>query len=371
MTIENEGATAEVENDVVADKPVSMEDTIRDTLHALNDRGNAPEVPDSTIPEEPEEKAARLRDEKGKFAAKAAEPEVPAIEDPAALVPEVPVNQAPNTWKKEAAAVWSKLPPEARAEVERREADFHRGIEQYKTKAQFGETIERTLAPHIQTFQSLNVAPERAIADLLDGDRKLRYGQPHEKAAFMAQLARHYGVDLSAAQEVHDTPVDPNLTALQQQVQQLTSFIQTQQSSVQQQAEQSLNSEISAFAADPNHSHFETVKPHMIALLQAGQAKDLSDAYEQAVYANPTTRAAMLQQQMAAQREEAAKKAQAAREAASINTKPRQAPPIHARFRAHRFYGRHHQSDPAQIARRLNLIKEHHYGISRPRLRCR
>jgi hypothetical protein len=333
MTIENEGATAEVEKEVVADTPVSMEDTIRDTLHSISERGNAPEVPDGVIPEEPEAKAERLRDQKGKFAAKpavAVEPvatEAPAVEAPVAE-PEAPVSQAPNTWKKEAAAVWNKLPPEARAEIERREADFHRGIEQYKSAAQFGQALEKVLTPHAETFQRLGIGADKAIADLLDGDRKLRYGQPHEKAAFLAQLARHYGVDMAAAQEVHSTPVDPHLSALQQQVQQLQTFIQTQQSTVQQQAEASLHSEIAAFAADPNHSHFETVRPHMIALLQAGQAKDLSDAYEQAVYANPTTRAAMLQQQLAAQREEAAKKAQAAREAASVNTKPRPSMPV-------------------------------------------
>jgi hypothetical protein len=334
MTIENEGATAEVENDVVVDKPVSMEDTIRETLHGIAERGNAPEVPDSVVPEEPEAKAERLRDQKGKFAAKpavAADPEAvapsPAEEVPVAE-PEVPVSQAPNTWKKEAAAVWNKLPPEARAEVERREADFHRGIEQYKSAAQFAQTMERAIAPHMQTLQTLGISPDRAVAELMQADHTLRYGQPHEKQAYFAQLAKTYGIDLGAVQQMQETPVDPHLSALQQQVQQLQSYIQTQQSTVQQQAAESLNSEIAAFAADPNHSHFETVKPHMIALLQAGQAKDLSDAYEQAVYANPTTRAAMLQQQLAAQREEAAKKAQAAREAASVNTKPRPSMPV-------------------------------------------
>lgn len=326
MTIENEGATAEVENDVVAEQPVSMEDTIRDTLHAMNDRGSVPEVPDGTIPEEPEEKAARLRDEKGKFAAKTQE-DAPAAEV-ALDEAQVPVSQAPNTWKKEAAAVWDKLPPEARAEVERREADFHRGIEQYKSAAQFGQAMEKVLTPHAETFRHMGIGADKAISELLDGDRKLRYGQPEEKAAFLAQLARHYGVDMAAAQEVHNTPIDPHYNALQQQVQQLTSFIQNQQSTVQQQAEASLHSEISAFAADPTHSHFETVRPHMIALLQAGQAKDLSDAYEQAVYANPTTRAAMLQQQMAAQMKEKAEKAEKARIAASTNVKARPSMPV-------------------------------------------
>lgn len=66
----------------------------------------------------------------------------------------------------------------------------------------------------------------------------------------------------------------------------------------------------------------------MAALLQAGQATTLEDAYEQAVYANPTTRAAMLQQQLQAARDEAAKKAQAARETASINVPRRPSMPV-------------------------------------------
>ena len=54
--------------------------------------------------------------------------------------------------------------------------------------------------------------------------------------------------------------------------------------------------------------HFEAVREDMAALLQAGRAKDLKDAYDMAVYANPQTRQALLEQQ----RQEALKQAQSA-----------------------------------------------------------
>ena len=329
MTIENEGATAEVTNDqvVVDEQPKSMDDTIRETLHSLSERGNVPEVPDNVIPEEPEAKAQRLRDEAGKFAAKPAEGEQPVAEAP---VEPVAVSQAPNTWKKEAAAAWEKMPPEARAEVERREADFHRGIEQYRGAASFGQAMERAITPYADTIKNLGLTADQAIGELMAADHKLRFGQPAEKIAYFAQLAQVYGIDLGAAtQHLQEQPqVDPTVQALQQQMQTLVNKFKTQESSVQQQAQESLNSEILTFAADPNHSHFETVKPHMIALLQAGQAKDLSDAYEQAIYANPTTRAAMLQQQLTAQMKEKAEKAEKARIAASTNVKARPSMPV-------------------------------------------
>ncbi len=158
-------------------------------------------------------------------------------------------------------------------------------------------------------------------------DHKLRHGSAQEKSAYFAQLAHNYGVDIGQATQAH-ADFNPQQFALQQQNQQLQAQIQNFQTTQQQQAAESLNSDIAAFAADPSHSHFETVKPQMAALLQAGQAKDLADAYEQAIYANPTTRAAVLQQQATAQREDAAKKAQAAKQAASVNAPRRQAMPV-------------------------------------------
>jgi hypothetical protein len=335
MALEDQGATPDVElqNE---DAPKSMDDTIRETLRSLQspDESTAA-APENGVAagavEEPEAAAARIRDASGKFAPKPAV-EADSAAQNAATEPADPAAQAdaisppPNTWKKEVAAKWAALPPEVRAEVERREQDMHRGIEQYKAQAAFAQTIERAMAPYQQTLQQLGVSPDRAIGELMAADHKLRHGSPEEKTAYFAQLAHNYGIDLAGAAQ-HMANVDPNVFALQNRAQQLQAQLQQYQQTAQQQAEAQLNSEIAAFAADPSHSHFEAVRGHMSALLQAGQAKDLADAYEQAVYANPTTRAAVLQQQAAAQREEAAKKAQAARAAASVNVPRRPAMP--------------------------------------------
>jgi hypothetical protein len=69
MAIENEGATAVVEEQTVpavevAPQEKSMDDTIRETMQSLKERGA--DIPAET-PEAPEEKAQRIRDEQGKF----------------------------------------------------------------------------------------------------------------------------------------------------------------------------------------------------------------------------------------------------------------------------------------------------------------
>ena len=320
--LENEGVTADVQNENVDiekenEAPISMDDTIRNTLHALQEKGIEPDK-ESDVPEAPEEKAQRIRDEKGKFAAKEAVEPAPDVV--------VETRAAPNTWRKEVADKWATLPPEVQAEVERREADFHKGIEQYKTAANYAQVMDKAIAPFASTLQSLNITPDKAVSELMAADHRLRYGSPQEKSAYFAQLAQSYGIDLTTIPE--QPYIDPNVSAMHQRLQQLEGQIQQQTLMGQQQEEATLNSEIAAFRADPNHSHFESVKGHMSALLQAGQAKNLEDAYEQAVYANPTTRVAMIAQQQAALKLEATQKAQAAKDVASANIRRRPSMPV-------------------------------------------
>lgn len=339
MALENEGATPEV--DTVIDQttdvqtpeaPVSIDETIRNTLAEIRGRGEAGEVGRPATPDTPEDKAQRIRDAQGKFSKDAApvatDPANPAATIAATTAAANPLDVAPNTWKKEVAATWATLPPEVRAEVSRREADFHKGIEGYKQAAGFGQAMERAITPYAQTIQSLGLTADKAVGDLMAADHRLRYGSAQEKTAFMAELCQRYGVDMAAMQQVEHTPIDPVVAQLQQQVQRLSGYIENQTQQGQQQELASLNSEIANFSADPKHSHFESVKGHMAALLQAGQATSLADAYEQAIYANPTTRALVLAQQQADQRAEAAKKATAAKTAASVNTRGRPSMPV-------------------------------------------
>ena len=92
--LENEGATPEVPNEVEQAEPVekSMDDTIRETLRGLREKGVEPEAEAKPV-ESDEEKAQRLRDEQGRF--KAAEQAPEAAPEAAPEVPETPASPAP------------------------------------------------------------------------------------------------------------------------------------------------------------------------------------------------------------------------------------------------------------------------------------
>ena len=253
------------------------------------------EVAPAESPLDDVEKAANIdkaRDDK--FKAKA---ETVVEENQPVITPAVET-AAPSAWKKEAQAEWIKLPAVVKDEFAKRESDFHKGIEQYKSRAQFAESLERTFAPHMATINSLGSTPEGAVKELLGIDHLLRYGSETQKAEQFVKIFNQFkpNLDLINQYMQGDTPaIDP----VQQRLNQLEQTIAQQNQMAIQQEDATLNSEIARFAADPKHKHFESINPHIAALLQAGQAKDLEDAYDQAVYANPSTRALMIAEQQA------------------------------------------------------------------------
>lgn len=225
-------------------------------------------------------------------------------------------------WKKAALADWDKLPASARAEIERRENDFHKGIEQYKTGAAQAQEFERAVAPYMATIQSLGATPMQAVSELMKTDHLLRYSQPQQKVGMLLQIANSYGVDLQtlangiqqlAGEQVwqQQNPADPRLQALQTQVANLTNQLNTTRQQAQNVEHSAIDSEIAAFAADPDHEHFGILQQDMAVLLQAGRAKDLEEAYEMAMRQNPQTYQIWLAQQQ--QEWDAQRKAQVAK----------------------------------------------------------
>ncbi len=305
----------------------SMDDTIRDTLREIKTRDPeaAAVVSEKTEPAEitetPEAKADRLRDPAGKFAAKSAET-VATVQQAEPVA--VPLELQKLGLSKEEAAAWATTPKAVQDAFLRRTGELVEGgraeTEKYKTKAQFADAIQSVIAPHMPTIQALGVSPEVAIGELLKADQVLRHGSPEQKQAKFMQLLADYGVQL---QGIEQPQIDPRLTAMQQELRQVTGKLQQFETQGERTRQQELNSQIDAFKADPSHKHFDTVRGYMGALIQAGHAPDLQSAYEQAVWANPVTRAEALAIQQEAARTEADQKAKLAREAASANTRNR------------------------------------------------
>jgi hypothetical protein len=295
-------------------------DDLRSSLEsAFEAAETTPEVVEESTPE-------RVRDESGRFASKqepveeAAEPVAEEAKEtpPEAETPPAPVKRPPSSWKKETQAEWEKLPDHVQDDVLRREADFHRGIEQYKSHAQRAQAYDNAIAPYQQTLQQMGVAPEVAIGELFRADHLLRHSAPHEKAAYFAKLAQDYGVQLGDIQA--PPAVDPQYQALLNEVRSLKQT-EAQREQQRQQAEQAqLNSTIASFAE--GKEHFDAVRNEMSALLEKGIAPDLESAYDMAIWARPDLRSGLLQQQTRAAEEKARAEAQRLRaKTASVSVK--------------------------------------------------
>lgn len=318
----------------------------------------APAAEPAGDPAQPAEPAAeapsgdRPRDASGRFVPKSEEPAktdaqpepVPSPEaaKPAEGQPQaqpLAVDLPPSTWTAAAKAEYAKLPEVIRGEIKKREADFQKGITQYKTAAEFGSRMDNVIRPYIQTIQQAGGQPDQVVKNLLHTAYTLRTGTPQQKQQLLLQVAQEYGIPLGQPQAPEaGTGIDQTAIAqtvqqlLQPHLQQFQQF-QGQFQTVQQQREQAeqqkLASQIEAFrnAADekgqPKHVYFDNVRGTMAALIDSGDAQSLEDAYVMACRAHPEV-SRILEQQRSSESEakrlaEQKRLADEARRATTVN----------------------------------------------------
>lgn len=245
-----------------------------------------------------------------------------ATEQPAATpAPTAAPLQAPKTWRPEAAAKFATLPPEVQQEVLKREEDIFKGLEGYKADAGIGKAVKSVLDPYMPILQQAGIDPMQQISGLMHAHYTLATGSPEQKLALFQKLAQDYGVNLGG-----EAPyVDPQVQALQKQLSDLQSRMSGREQQEANNARAKLQAEIDTFASDPAHQYFDEVANDIAGLLRSGAAKDLQDAYDKAIWANPITRAKeqarLTADADAKAKTEAAERAKQARKAAGANVK--------------------------------------------------
>lgn len=204
------------------------------------------------------------------------EPEDPEPEEPKIWA------KPPSSWKKDYHDAWDTVDPKVREYIWQREDETRAGIEPLKSKAQFAEQVQKVAEPYMQTIQSLGVDLPTAVGALMDADHNLRYGNPHQKRAYLNQLAQQYGVNLGDAGDFpQEMPVDPYISQLQQELYGLRSEVVGWKQQQEAAQNQTLQTEIEEFSSKAEF--FEDAKPTMITLLQSGVASTLQDAYDKAI----------------------------------------------------------------------------------------
>jgi hypothetical protein len=303
-------STPEVEATTPAAEPARPEtvaETLAKTLQSFEGETEA-----DTLPEPPEQQP------------EADEPdEANDDDDEPAEAAELEELQAPNHWPKDFAAKFEALDAPAQHMFMERYKDLEgdytkktQAIAKYKKRQ---DAFDEIMAPFKSQFERAGMDDVGAVRQLLAAHDYLRKDPQNA----IAWLANQYGVDTSAIGNdpaLEDEFADPQVKALQQQVAQLTGFIQNQQTQQQSYEQASTQSFIDQFAAEtdasgnPAHPHFETVRSVMGSLISSGNATDLKSAYEAAVYANPELRQAELER-VAARQSQAKVKTEAVQKA--------------------------------------------------------
>ncbi|MBM3450553.1 MAG: hypothetical protein FJX78_06165 [Armatimonadetes bacterium] len=302
--------------------------SMTDTMGAVWDRMNTEpppavpaDAPESPPPAAPAEEAAPktasdapARGPDGRFAKSAAPAAdqdktelTPAADTPDPAKPATAEIDIPKSWAAEKHDLFRKADPGLRAYIAQRESEMRKGIDdlhgQLGEKAKLADDIGRALAPYEAMIRAERATPAQVVEALLPAAYVLRVGSPQQKLDLIRRTAEQWGIDLGqlAKPSENIAELDPYVAETRRELSQVKARLEAFDRASQQTRLDAIQSAINAFAdekdanGNPLRPHFDEVANDIGLLLKNGRAADFAQAYDMAVYANPTTRARVLE----------------------------------------------------------------------------
>ncbi|MBY3369362.1 hypothetical protein [Rhizobium laguerreae] len=291
----NEAGNGSEDLGTSTEKPISIRDSLRAAIDSADGNVSASSSTD------------RQRDEHGRFAPK--EPDkgatVPAAQQaaaaspkpadaPAAAAPQTPAvapdqqpaattHRVPPGWSAEAKAQFGTLPPEVQAAVAKREQEVDNGfrvLQDYKGLEEFTPIVRQAGTTHADVMRKAIDWEQSLIRDPVNT---------------VIHVARMAGVNLQALVAGQQDQI------LQRRPQQAQQQPTPQPVNVEATVEQVLRkrdteTQVNAFISDPANVHAEAVLDDMVALISAGRASSLKDAYDAACWMRPDIRQQLISQ---------------------------------------------------------------------------
>lgn len=237
----------------------------------------------------------RPRGPDGKFAPKveapepekAVAPEAKPITDPdtskaSEPAPSTAQNAPPVSWSAEAKAEWAKLPPAIQTAVLKRETEASDGFRQ---KSEQIKQYESVIQPVTERAREYGVQPDQFLRNMIETENALR----RDPVGSLKWIAQQYGVDLSTLTSNQAPDGQPS-----QQAPDVIAPVLSELSGLKSEIEtfklQAADQSIKEFEKNPEHKYFQDVRQDMARLINSGEAKDLKEAYDKAIWLNQTVR---------------------------------------------------------------------------------
>mgnify|MGYP000923333619 CR=1 FL=1 len=217
---------------------------------------------------------------------------------------ELRADRAPQSWKGEAKQVWAQLPLNVRQEVLRRERETTKVLQETAEDRNRLNAVREVLAPHMDRINTIYGGnPIQAINNMLNVERIMLNGDPATKVQMVANMIKHFNIDVVSLDRVLSgqggpTPEVAQQSALEQLLEQklapVQQFIQSQQQQAAQQRhrmEQEIDYTVESMVADVERfPYFEEVREDMADLIdiaaKKGAVLSLEEAYRRAVRMN-------------------------------------------------------------------------------------
>jgi hypothetical protein len=230
-----------------------------------------------------------------------------------------PAIDAPISWTAEKKAEWASVPPALQEYISQRDKESHEAITRAGQQIKAFEPIRNVIEQYGHTFQKNGLQPHDGIARMMAVNEML---ETNPRAA-IAEIAKAYGVNLQGETAPNAEPGDARVAELEAELGKIKSHLTAQQRQQFEAENNALAREIADFAKDK--PHFESVRKVMAGLMNSGAADTMQEAYERAVYADPTIRQSMLAEEQtkaeAKRKADESERVKAAKKAAGVNVK--------------------------------------------------
>jgi hypothetical protein len=246
---------------------------------------------------------------------------------------------APDYWDDETKTAFEGLPDNATKDAFKQklvnlEKGYQKKFDNIADVSKEHEQIVGLMSPFEATLNSQGLSRIQGIQRLVGAEQLLsqnpvnglsqlvqQYGGQNAQA-IVQQLAKTYGVTTEAGNSQAAEDPDP-LATLQQQNSQIMAKLQQNENDAYTHRTNEARTQISDFAQAKDdsgknlHPHFDKVERVMGQMISTGMAKDMSDAYDRAVYSDPELR----QEYIANERENVAVKLNTQRKTGNQNSK--------------------------------------------------